>query len=498
MAPLGEKYVAIDLGAESGRVVLGTFDGTHLDLREVSRFANRLVRLPDGLHWDVLQLWYCIKDSLSKVAAEYGRDLAGIGLDTWGVDYALLDAGGALLGIPYHYRDERTEGVLEILRHYVSEWGLYSVTGLPFTAFTTLSQLLAMRGEGNMPVDSASSLLMMPDLLNYWLCGCKATEATIAGTTQFCNLRTRSWDRDLLELMGIPMDLLQEIVPSGTVLGPISGSVGEEVGLGPVDVIAPACHDTAAAAVAIPSIDESVTFISSGTWSVIARELTAPTISTEAMQARFFNSVGACGRVLLDYNSVGLWALQECRREWHRSGDDWTYDDLTEMAANARPLEFTVNPDAPEFFLPGNMLDKVRSYCERSGQGIPSQPDSIVRSLLEGVTFRYRQALEALDRLTGRRAEVVHILGGGSRNALLCQMTADATNRVVLAGPAEATAIATVLLQALARGSLDSLQELREVVIRSCPPVPYEPHPGPLWETGYARFLSLTEGQDSP
>jgi rhamnulokinase len=493
--PDGERYVAIDLGAESGRTVLGTLADGSLHLEEIHRFPNGPVRVLDSLHWDVLRLWEEMKIGLARVAAGHGRELAGIGLDTWGADFALLDHHGALLGMPYHYRDSRTEDILETLSQYISEWELYSETGLSSLSITTLCQLLAMRKQGAPALDAAHALLMMPDLFTFWLCGLQATESTIAGITQFFDLTMRDWSRSLLEKLDLPAALPREVLSSATVLEPLLPSVAEEVGLDRVPIIATATHDTAAAAAVVPNKQEHFTFISSGTWSVLGAELSEPLITEDGLRSQFLNEVGACGRIMFAHNSMGLWPVQECRREWRREGHDWDYADLTEMATQAPSLSTILNPDDEVFLRPGDMRSKISGYCQRTGQELPSTPGSVIRSLLEGLALRYRMLIEDLERLTGWPTERIHIMGGGSKNWLLCQLTADATKRPVLAGPAEATAIATVLLQALARGSLSSLNEVREVVSGSFDLVNDDPHPSLAWDEAYGRFLQVIQSE---
>jgi rhamnulokinase len=489
----GERYLAFDLGAESGRAMLGTLADGRLSIEELHRFPNAPVQVRESLHWDPLHLWTEVKCGLGHAAARVGRDLAGVGVDTWGIDFGLFDRCGDMIGLPHHYRDSRTEGILEDLSRRVSSFELYSQVGIYFFPLSTLCQMLAMRRQGSPLLEIASRLLMMPDIFHYWLCGRQATEATIAGTTQFYNLSTGDWHRELLDRLGLPSNLPGEIVSTATILGCLSRSVAEEAGLDPVPVIAPACHDTPCAFSITPSQEARFTAISSGTWSVIGAELDQPLLTQHALDHQFLNEVGARGKTLLAMNSMGLWPLQECRRQWAREGHDWSYDQLTEMADRAPPFCAVIDPDSGDFLRPGDMVAKIAAFCRRTGQNAPEDAACTVRVLLEGLALRYRKAISDLDELTDRNTPLIHILGGGSRSRLLCQFAADATRRPVLAGPSEATATGNVLLQALARGSLGSMAEVREVVARSFALTLYEPHPSAAWDEAFAAFLQLPE-----
>ncbi len=489
----GESYVALDVGASGGRVVVGTFTGEHLSIEEIHRFPNEPVRVLGSLYWDVLRLWEEIKEGLRRVAAEYGPELAGIGVDTWAQDFGLVDEHGELVGLPHTYRDARTEGVIHDLSRQISEWDLYRQSGLGYTPYTTLSQLVTMRKQGSPALDVAQALLFIPNLFLFWLCGQQTAEATIASLSQLYDATKREWCIPLVEKLGLPTRLLPDIVPTATILGPLLPAVAEEVGLGEVPVIATACHDTAAAAAAVPSKAEKYTFISSGTWSLLGTQLDEPILTEDAMARGFANEGGACNTVIFVRNCIGLWPVQECQRQWRQEGRDWSYAQLTEMAGQARAFGVIVDPDDPAFFRPGDMIANIAEFCWRTGQQAPTEPGGVIRGLLEGLALRYRKSIEDLDVITGTPTEMTYIVGGGSKNALLCQLAADASNRPVLAGPAEATAAGTILLQALARGSLASLSELREVVRRSHDLVSYEPHPSDAWDEAYDTFLGLGE-----
>ena len=486
-------FLAFDLGAESGRAILGQLAEERLRLSEVYRFPNVPVRLPDGLHWDVLRLWSEIKESLRLVAHEHAADLAGVGLDTWGVDFALLDRDGALLANPHHYRDSRTDGILTEAFRRLPRQEIFEQTGIQFMPINSLYQLLAMVVQHSPLLDVAHTFLTMPDLFNYWLTGRQVSEFSIATTTQCYDPRRGDWARPLLERFGIPTHIFPPIVPSGTVLGPLLPAVAEEVGLGRLPIIAPACHDTASAVAAVPAEGE-VVYISSGTWSLLGTELPEPIINEQSLAFDFTNEGGVGGTFRFLKNITGLWLVQECRRTWALQGQEFSYDELTQMAAQAAPLQSIVDPDAAEFAKHGDMPARLRTFCQRTGQPVPQSPGEVVRCALESLALKYRWVLERLETILGRRLETIHIVGGGAQNRLLCQFTADATGCRVVAGPVEATAIGNIIVQAMALGYVASLAEGRRIVRDSCALATYEPLSSPGWEEAYGRLASLMGG----
>jgi len=486
-------FLAFDLGAESGRAILGQLAGERLRLFEVYRFPNVPVRLPDGLHWDVLRLWTEIKEALRIVARQHGADLAGVGLDTWGVDFALLDRDGALLANPHHYRDSRTDGILAEAFRRLPRQEIFAQTGIQFMPINSLYQLLAMVIQHSPVLDVAQTFLTMPDLFNYWLTGRQVSEFSIATTTQCYDPRRGDWARPLLERFGIPSHIFPPIVPSGTVLGPLLPAVADEVGLGSVPIIAPACHDTASAVAAVPAEGE-VVYISSGTWSLLGTELPEPIINEQGLAFDFTNEGGVGGTFRFLKNITGLWLVQECRRTWARQGQEFSYDELAQMAAQAAPRQSIVDPDDAEFAKHGDMPARLRAFCQRTGQVVPQSPGEVVRCALESLALKYRWVLERLEKILGRRLEPIHIVGGGAQNWLLCQLTADATGRRVVAGPVEATAIGNIIVQGMARGYIASLAEGRRLVRHSCDLATYEPVSGPGWEEAYGRLASLIGG----
>ncbi len=487
-----QKYLAFDLGAESGRGVLGLFDGRELRLEVVHRFPNGGVRTLDTLHWDVLRLHGEMLQTLRLCAADFGG-VESIGVDTWGVDVALLGRDGTLLGNPRHYRDPHTEGVMEQAFARVPRYEIYQQTGLQFMRFNTLFQLLAMQRDRSPLLDVAETMLFIPDLFHFFFTGVKVNEFTDASTSQMLDPTTRQWAYGLVQRFGLPTRLLGTIVQPGTVLGPLRASVAAETGLTPAPVIAPASHDTGSAVAAVPAGSGTWAYISSGTWSLMGVELAKPLVSEAAMAYNFTNEGGVGGTVRFLKNIMGLWLVQECRRAWERAGTAFSYEDLTKLAEAAPPFVSLINPDETGFILPASMPAAIADFCKRSGQPAPADPGATVRCALESLALCYRRVFERLEELTGQRIEVIHVVGGGSQNALLNQFTADACNRMVLAGPVEATAIGNVVVQAIGLRALGSLAEAREVVRRSFEVKTFEPRNSAAWQAPYERFQALAK-----
>lgn len=487
------SFLALDLGAESGRAMLGQFDGERIQLSEVHRFPNRPVRLPDGLHWDVLRLWTEIRRGLALAVQEHGTDLAGVGLDTWGVDFGLLDRDGALVSNPYHYRDSRTDGMLEEAFRRVPRAEIFGQTGIQFMQINSLYQLLSMVVRQSPALDIAETFLTMPDLFNYWLTGRKVCEFSNATTTQCYDPRKGDWAIPLLEKMGIPTHIFPEIVPPGTVLGELLPSVAEEVGTSGLPVIAPACHDTGCAVAAVPAEGSDFVYISSGTWSLMGAELRKPVINERSLAFDLTNEGGVDGTFRFLKNIAGLWLVQECRRTWTRQGEEFSYDDLMQMAAQADPLQSVVDPDYGEFLKPGDMPARIRAFCQMTDQPVPRSKGAVIRCALESLALKYRWVLERLEEILARRLEPIHIVGGGTQNRLLNQFTADATGRQVITGPIEATAAGNVITQMMALGHIASLEEGRRIVRNSFDVATYEPAGGAEWDEAYTRFLAVME-----
>jgi rhamnulokinase len=483
------NLAAVDLGAESGRVMRAEFDGRRIDLQEAHRFANVPLRVAGSLRWDARRLFGEIKHGLAACARMGTLD--GLGLDTWGVDFGLLDRAGALLDEPYHYRDGRTDGMMARAFDRVAREEIFERTGIQFVQFNTLYQLLALAEAQPALLAQAQVLLTMPDLFNYWLSGQSAAEFTIATTTQMYDQRAGDWARDLLERLALPTHLLPPVVPPGTVLGPLQPDVASEIGAGSVPVIAAACHDTAAAVVAVPAQGGPYAYISSGTWSLVGIEVDCPVITPQSLAGNFTNEGGVGGTVRLLRNVMGLWLLQECRRVWAAQGDALTYDALSQMAATAPPFAALVDPDAAEFLPPGDMPARLRAFCARSGQPPPETPAALARCIFESLALKYRWTIERLEALAGQRLGVIHVVGGGALNQRLCQWTADATGRAVIAGPVEATALGNALVQAMALGHVGSLAEARAIVRASVTLETYEPGETGPSDQAYERFVGL-------
>ncbi len=485
-------FLALDLGAESGRAILGQFDGRRLNLLELHRFLNGPVRLPDGLHWDVLRLWSEIKTGLGLAVQEQGDGLVGVGLDTWGVDFALLDRDGVLIGNPYHYRDSRTDGMLEEAFRRVPREEIFAQTGIQFMQLNSLYQLLSMVVRRSPALEIAATFLTMPDLFNYWLSGRRVCEFSIATTTQCYNPRTGDWARPLLERLGIPSHIFPQIIPPATVLGELLPEVAEETGCGRLPVIAPACHDTGSAVAAVPAANEDFVYISSGTWSLMGAEVREPIINEQSLAFDLTNEGGVGGTFRFLKNIMGLWLVQECRRTWAREGEELSYDELTALAASAPPLRSFVDPDASVFLKPGDMPARIRDFCAQTGQPVPQSKGEIIRCALESLALKYRWVLERLEEIMGRRLEPIHIVGGGTRNRLLNQFAADATGRQVIAGPVEATAAGNIITQMMALKHIASLREGRQIIRDSFEVTFYEPGALGGWDDAYERFLDVT------
>jgi rhamnulokinase len=471
--------LAIDIGAESGRVLAVHFDGQRLTAEEIHRFPNVPVEVRGTLHWDVLRLWGDVQAGIRKAS-----NPAALGIDTWGVDCALLDRAGHLAANPIHYRDHRTDGIYDYVFPKVSRAEIFAQTGIQFMSINTLFQLASLVRDKDPVLENAASFVMIPDLLYYWLSGVKVNEFTNATTTQCYNPRTGQWATEMLEKLGIPSRIFGEVVPPGKILGHY-GSIPA--------VLAPH-HDTASAVVGVPTSTPNFAYISSGTWSLLGMELPQPVINDAALAANVTNEGGYGGTFRLLKNIMGLWLIQEARRTWVSEGHDYSYETLVSLANDAPPLAAFVDPDDALFLPPGDMPARIRQYCTQTGQPAPESVGAVARCIFESLALKYRYVLRQLISLTGQPVEALHVVGGGSQNRLLCQMTADATGCSVIAGPTEATSLGNAVSQLIALGDLKSVVEGRALIHDSFPMATYEPHNTAAWDDVEARFKALVEG----
>lgn len=479
------RFLAIDLGAESGRALLGHLTGDRLALHPVHRFANTPRHVDGTLRWDVHALWTQMQQALVQAPGA----LASIGVDTWGCDYALLDADGALVELPYHYRDHRTDGVMDRVLAGLGRARVYETTGVQCLPFNTLYQLAAAAEARPSMIDRAATLVTMPDLFNYWLTGRIASEYTSATTTQCVDARQRTWATTLIDDVGLPRRLFGPIVEPGTRLGSVRASVEGPTG---VPVVAPACHDTGSAVASITTGGDTA-FLSSGTWSLLGVELPAPVLTARAAALNFTNEGGVRGTTRLLKNIAGLWLLQACRRAWAADGVDLSYDALVAAAATAPAGGPLIDPDDPSLLNPGHMPQAIAAYCRRTSQPVPETPAMFARAIFESLALTYRMVLEWLEELSELSFTTLRIIGGGSRNRLLNQLTADVTGRTVLAGPVEATALGNIAVQMLATGAAASLADARDIINHSFPAVPYVPADSERWDGEYRRFRDVVE-----
>ena len=483
------NFLAIDLGGSSGRVILACWDGERINLEEIHRFPNEPVTVQGHRHWDVLRLWHEIKTGITRFTHHLKQPLCSVGVDTWGVDFALLDHHGKLLGNPYHYRDGRTDGMLELAFQQMPRRQIFEHTGNQFMQFNTLFQLLSMAHNHDPQLETADTMLMMPDLFHYWLTGRKATEFSIATTSQMYDIRQRNWAMPVLARLNIPHEILPTVVSPGTVVGQVKQALRDETDLrDSVKVVTPASHDTSSAIAAIPGLDDHSVFISSGTWSLMGVEIPQPIINDQVLALNYTNEGGIDDGVNLQKILTGLWLLQESQRQWQREGHPHSWEELLASAQQAEPFQSLIDPDAADFLNPMDMPTAVREFCRRTGQPQPGNVGAVIRCCLESLALNYRRALKDLETLTGKHLQTVRIVGGGSRNRLLCQFTADACQRPVVTGPVEATAIGNVLLQAVATGHLPDIASGRKAIAASFEQQCFEPGSKNVWHEAYGRF----------
>ena len=484
--------LAFDFGASSGRAILGSLEDGRITLREVHRFSNDPVEINGTFYWDVLRLFYEIKQGILKAKAAGGFD--GIGIDTWGVDFGLIDKNGRLLSNPVHYRDRRTQGAIPKSEKYISNDRLYAISGIQFMEFNTVFQLMSLNESDPAQLEAADRLLFMPDLLAYFLTGEMANEYSIATTSGMVDIATNDWSDEILTAFGYPKKLFGRIVKPGTVLGPLKAELAEELGVPAVPVIAVCGHDTQSAITAVPAKEKDFAFISSGTWSLFGTEPDAPATGPRSRACNFTNEGGCDYNTAFLKNICGLWLIQESRRQWKREGKEFSFAQLEEAAAAAKPFACFIDPDAPDFVQPGNLPARIRAYCERTGQTAPETEGETVRCIYESLAMRYRAVFEQLTYCTDKTFGSINVVGGGSQDGTLAQMTANACGVPVFAGPTEATVLGNVSVQLISLGALKSVDEARKTIADSFTLGRFEPRDTAVWAEAFERFKKVTNG----
>ena len=486
-----QTFIAVDLGAGSGRVIAATTDGTTLKLREVHRFDNPGTDLPDGSFWNVIGLYREILEGLRHAVERYGDSIVSIGIDTWGCDHGLLDPAGALLGMPHQYRDPRFEGMADAMHALMPEAEVYAHTGIKTNFYNSSLHLLAEARKHSPALLNASQLLFIPDLLAYWLTGRQACERTIASTSQLLDPRTGEWAWPVIDALGLPRQIFGELVAPGTVLGPLRDAVAAVIGKAGIPVIATASHDTAAAVAGIPMTGDGNLWLSSGTWSIMGTEAREPITSAAALAHGFGNELGVSDSVRFLKNISGLWIIQECRRQWKIDGIALSYAAMETMAAAAPPFSAFIDPDDAAFASPGDMPGKIRAWCEQSGQAVPQDPGTILRVATDSLALKYRTVFDSIRELTGGNFQRLHVGGGGTKDVSLTQATANALGIEVVAGPVEATSCGNVITQMISTGHLADLAAGRDLIRRSFEFHTYQPQDRAAWDAAYARFKAL-------
>ena len=488
-----KRVLAFDFGASSGRAMMGCFDGERITLEEIHRFANDPVQLDGTLYWDFLRQMFEIKQGLVKGRLAGGFD--SVGIDTWGVDFGLLDDRGRLLENPVHYRDQRTQAAMPDFLARLPRAHVYQLTGIQFMALNTVYQLAALRSQRPELLDRARSIIFTPDLMAYFLTGERNSEYTIASTSQMLDAHTRTWAPEILAALGLPQHVFAPLVDAGTVTGRLSAELCAELSLSPVPFIRVASHDTASAIVAVPAAEPDFIYLSSGTWSLMGVESEQPIINDQSAAFNFTNEGGFAGKICYLKNIMGLWLIQESRRQWIREGHDIGYADMERLALASEPFRCLIDVDADILGTPGDMPGRIRELCRDSGQPVPESIGAVVRCIYESLALKYRITRQQIETVTGRRFPAIHVVGGGSRDGLLSQFTADATGTRVIAGPIEATALGNIAVQLIAQGAIASLAEARRIIAASFPCQTYEPVDSQTWDLAAEKYAALGLGR---
>ena len=484
-----KRVLAFDFGASSGRAILGIFDGKKIELQEVHRFSNDPVKINGTVYWDVQRLFFEIKQGILKAKEAGGFD--SIGIDTWGVDFGLLRKDGTLVENPVHYRDARNDGMVERATKYMSKERMYDITGIQFMDFNTIFQLLSLKENRPYILEEADKLLFMPDLLNYMLSGVKSTEFSIATTSQMVDLKTNNWSDEILDTFGINKDLLIDIAPTGAVIGQLSDEICEELGVGKADIVSVAAHDTQSAITATPCEYDDFAFISCGTWSLFGTEVKEPIINEASKKLNVTNEGGYDYTTAFLKNICGLWLIQESRRQWIREGKEYSYAELEKLALECEPFKCFIDPDAPEFAPMGNLPRRVKEYCEKTGQYVPQTVGEIIRCIYESLALKYRYTFDGIKECTGKDYDRIHVMGGGTKDKLLLQMTAQSCNVNVYGGPIEATALGNVAIQLMSSGDIKDIKQARKIIAEGENLKLYKPEDNAAWEKAYEDFKNI-------
>jgi len=482
------EYIAVDLGAESGRVILGTISADTIKLTEIYRFSSSKIEQKGPLCWDFERIFAEVKTGIAKAAKQCKGLIAGIGVNSWGVDYGLIGKDGVLLENPYHYRDSRTDGIIEKTSELMPKRDIYENTGIPSMQFNTIYQLFAARLDGYEALKKAEKLIFMADLVSYYLSGQVFTEYTLGSTSQLMDMRTGKWSQEVFEKLDLPIGIMPEIVQPGTIVGELKKELADELGCGAIPVIAVASHDTNSAVAAVPADVKNWAYISSGTWSLMGIATSRAIITDKSFEYGFANEGGVANTICFLKNIMGLWLVQECRRHWQQAGVELSYSELTEMAEKAKPFAAHIDPDYGEFFSPGDMPIKINKYLKQTGQSEIEDKGQMVRVILEALAFTYRRTIDQLEDVSGDSIKVLHIVGGGIQNELLCQFAADATGKKVVAGPIEATGAGNIIMQAIAAGQIKSIEQGKSLVRNSFEVKEYLPQDSQSWQRQYEKL----------
>ncbi len=483
-----KQYIAVDLGAESGRVMLGTISDAELKLEEIHRFGNGPIEQAGSLRWDFNKLFSNIKDGIAKAVKAADRQVCGIGVDSWGVDFGLIDENGELIENPYHYRDSRTNGMMDKAFELMGKRQVYDNTGIQFMQLNTVYQLLSLSLSRPEVLKKTDKMIFMADLVSYHLCGQAFAEYSLASTSQLMDMKTGRWSKEIFDQLSLPMELMPKVVAPGTVVGKLNDELAKQVGCKPIDIIAIGSHDTAIAVAAVPVSEKNWAYLSSGTWSLMGLEIRHAVINDETYKYQFTNEGGVANTILLLKNIMGLWIVQECKRQWKSDGDDLSYLQITNMAQEAEPFKAFINSNDNAFFAPGSMPERINMYLADNDQSTIDDEGQIVRVILESLALNYRWVIEKLEEINGSSVDVLHIVGGGIQNELLCQFAANATGKKVVTGPIEATASGNIIMQAIAKGQFGSLAEAREVVANSFELKSYSPQDVQIWDEQYKKI----------